>query len=99
MTSDYENDDIPERAFRAGHNTQGQPLYVIKANYSNARAIGKLLSSGYSAIPYDGQAVTVSSYDVLVNASDQDVSMPSMKWVAAENGILPCGAIEAGLCL
>ena len=47
-------------------------------------------------LPYAGQAVTVSSYDVIVTASGHDVSMPSMKWVAAEDGILPCGAIEAG---
>ena len=81
----------------AGHTKNGDPLYIIKGTVGKAKTIGKLNSrNGAAYLPYAGKEHTVTSYDVLVLASDQDVSMPSMVWVAAENGTLPSRAILAG---
>ena len=62
-----QNGDLPEGAILAGRETNGQPLYVVKASVANQLLIGKLNPShGKAYFPHNGKEVVLTSYQVLV---------------------------------
>ena len=48
--------ELPEGAFQAGHEANGDPLYVAKSVFNGADAVGKLnLRFAFAHIPYYGK--------------------------------------------
>jgi hypothetical protein len=61
------NGNIPDGAVVAGHEKDGQPLYVARAVYMGGVHPGKVrLAFGAANIPYGGEEVKVNPYEVLV---------------------------------
>ena len=55
------------RAFEAGHEANGDPLYVAKAVLNGADAVGKLNPRfAFAHIPYCGKEYEAKNYAVLV---------------------------------
>ena len=63
-----ENGRIPSDAIASGHERNGEPLFICRANYEGGVHIGKIHHAfGACNIPYGGKEVQVSSYEVLVH--------------------------------
>ena len=61
------NGELPEGAFQAGHEANGDPLYVAKATINGADAVGKFNPKfGFAHIPYDRTEHLARNYAVLV---------------------------------
>lgn len=80
--------NIPDGAVVVGYEQNGLPLFSARAEYAGGIHPGKVrIEFGAANIPYGGNEVKVNSYEVLVG---------SARWVSAENGEIPKGAIVAG---
>lgn len=82
------NGDIPDGAIKAGHEANGTPLYLCRADYKGGVHPGKVRKEFDAAnIPYGGDEVKVNPYEVWCGPG---------KWVSARDGDVPDGAIKAG---
>lgn len=80
--------NVPPRAFPGGED-QGEPIYIIRANYEGGLIPGKLLTShGVGYIPWGGNENPVSEYEVLCDFNGT--------WVPSSGGNIPPGAVPAG---
>ena len=60
--------ELPEGAFQAGHEANGDPLYVAKAVFNGADAVGKFNPKfAFAHIPYYGKEHEARKYSVLVH--------------------------------
>lgn len=79
---------VPPSSF-AGGEDDGEPLYVIRANFNGGLIPGKLKSShGCAYIPWGGAENAVNDYEVLCDFNGQ--------WLAASGGNIPPNAVTAG---
>ncbi len=83
--------NIPDGAFVAGYEDDGNPLFVARAEYQGSLNPGKVRKQfGAANIPYNQLEVQVNPYEVLVGAYD---------WKKASGGSIPLDAIVAGRTL
>lgn len=62
------NGRIPTGAIVAGHEADGNPLYIARAEYAGGLHVGKVRPEfGASKIPYAGKEVDVNLYEVLIS--------------------------------
>lgn len=79
---------VPPRSF-AGGEDNGEPVYVIRAQFSGGLVPGKLLPShGQGYVPWGGAENGVSQYEVLCDFPGQ--------WLACSGGNIPPNALTAG---
>lgn len=82
------NGEVPPRAF-AGGEDNGEPVYVIRANFSGGLIPGKLIPShGVSYVPWGGQENPVPEYEVLCDFPGN--------WIACSGANVPPNAVPAG---
>lgn len=82
--------NVPVGAVTAGHEQNGDPLFVCRANYKGGVHPGKVRQAfGACNIGWGGGEHKVSNYEVLTSESDQI-------WRAARGGHVPVGAVSAG---
>ncbi len=63
----------PPGAVRAGREADGTPLYIARGRWQGSLTPGKLNRSNRNAcIPYGGEEITLSDYEVLVADDDDD---------------------------
>ena len=80
--------NVPPRAF-AGGEDNGEPVFVIRANFNGGMLPGKLLAShGTAYVPWGGAENAVSEYEVLCDFNGT--------WVANSGGNIPPRAVTAG---
>lgn len=81
---------VPPNAVRTGMTTTGEPLYVGRGHHANSLTVGKIHPShGCLYIPFGGQEVRLSTYEVLVFDQREN-------WVASTPNYTPPGAVVAG---
>jgi len=81
--------NVPPDAFQAGRESNGAPLYIIRAQYGNDLQIGKLnpeYGTGYLA--YAGREVEIKS--------GMEIFTGSGIWIQATANQIPFGAIPGG---
>lgn len=79
---------VPPSAFPGGEDN-GEPVYIIRANYQGGLIPGKLIAShGTSYVPWGGQENPVSDYEVLCDFRGT--------WVASSGGSIPPNAVPGG---
>ncbi|XP_060519826.1 uncharacterized protein LOC132698015 [Cylas formicarius] len=79
---------VPPSAF-AGGEDNGEPVYVIRAQYNGALLPGKLIPShGQAYVAWGGAENTVQEYEVLCDFPGQ--------WVACSGGNIPGNALPGG---
>ncbi|CAH1161215.1 unnamed protein product [Phyllotreta striolata] len=79
---------VPPRAF-AGGEDNGEPLYVIRAQFNGALIPGKLVPShGTGYVAWGGNENAVPEYEVLCDFPGQ--------WIATSGGNIPPNALTAG---
>ncbi|CAH1961261.1 unnamed protein product [Acanthoscelides obtectus] len=79
---------VPPRAF-AGGEDNGEPVYIVRAQFNGGLIPGKLVSShGCSYVAWGGQENSVNEYEVLCDFPGQ--------WVACSGGNIPPNALTAG---
>jgi len=82
--------EVPEGALVGGEDN-GNPLYIARAEHSDAIIPGKLLAEhGVAYIPWGGEEHAKESYEVLVMAED------AASWVDASGDTIPENAVQAG---
>jgi len=82
------NGQIPPSAF-AGGEDNGEPVYVVRANFNGGLLPGKLVPShGQAYIPWGGAENPVQQYEVLCDFPGQ--------WLATSGGNIPPNAVPAG---
>ncbi|XP_023026511.2 uncharacterized protein [Leptinotarsa decemlineata] len=82
------NGQVPPRAF-AGGEDNGEPVYVVRAQFNGALIPGKLVPShGVCYIPWGGAENAVPEYEVLCDFPGQ--------WIACSGGNIPPNALTAG---
>ncbi|XP_025829408.1 C3 and PZP-like alpha-2-macroglobulin domain-containing protein 8 [Agrilus planipennis] len=80
--------NVPPRAFVGGEDN-GEPQYVIRANFQGGIIPGKLISShGTAYVPWGGEENPVSEYEVLCDFNGT--------WVPSSEGKVPPNAPAAG---
>jgi hypothetical protein len=81
--------NVPPGALAGGHEANGQPLYVCRANLNNAEHAGKI-RPGFDGcnIGYGGREEVVPTYDVLVERRP--------RWVGERDGAIPANAVGVG---
>jgi hypothetical protein len=80
--------NIPAGAKANGREADGTPLYTARAKTQNGLHPGKVRPAfGAANIPYGGNEIKVNPYEVL---------MEEGRWVKAEGGRVPDGAVVAG---
>ncbi len=88
------NQPIPATALPGGHE-QGQPTALCAAEYQGAREIGRVVG-GNCSFGHAGVEVRQSSYELLLgNAAALRLNPQFVRWVPAQNGLLPPGAFVA----
>ncbi|XP_066255951.1 uncharacterized protein [Euwallacea similis] len=79
---------VPPSAF-AGGEDNGEPIYVVRANFNGGLIPGKLLSShGQAYVAWGGTENPVQEYEVLCDFPGQ--------WLATSGGNIPPNAVPAG---
>lgn len=79
---------VPPRAL-AGGEDNGQPIFVVRANFNGGLIPGKLIEShGCAYIPWGGTENAVSEYEVLCDCNGT--------WVPNSGGNIPPSAVTAG---
>ncbi|XP_018573689.1 uncharacterized protein LOC108912786 [Anoplophora glabripennis] len=82
------NGQVPPRSF-AGGEDNGEPVYVIRAQFNGGIIPGKLVPShGQSYVPWGGQENPMPQYEVLCDFPGQ--------WLAVSGGNIPPNALTAG---
>ncbi|KAJ8959782.1 hypothetical protein NQ314_006212 [Rhamnusium bicolor] len=82
------NGQVPPSAF-AGGEDNGEPVYIIRAQFSGGLIPGKLVPShGQSYVPWGGDENAVPQYEVLCDFPGQ--------WLACSGGNIPPNALAAG---
>lgn len=82
------NGQVPPRSF-AGGEDNGEPLYVIRAQFNGGIIPGKLVPShGTCYVPWGGQENAVPQYEVLCDFPGQ--------WLATSGSNIPPNALTAG---
>lgn len=80
--------NVPPRSFPGGEDN-GEPVYVIRANFNGGLIPGKLLAShGTAYVPWGGAENAVSDYEVLCDFNGT--------WVANSGGNIPPNAVPGG---
>ena len=88
-----EHGQVPLDAVHGGHVGSGEVLFVGRANHLGNLLPGKVHPSHKCCyIAYGGKEHKHSNYEVLINPSNQE----RLKWVPAQEGSVPTGAIAAG---
>ncbi|KAM7348611.1 uncharacterized protein ACRADG_007888 [Cochliomyia hominivorax] len=83
------NGSIPSLAVVAGHDSDGDTIYVGRAEYSGDLLPAKVIpNKGKAYVSYGGQEVEVDSYEVLSGLRYQ--------WIPAANGDVPPAAVKVG---
>lgn len=80
--------DVPRRAFQAGNEADGTPLYIIRAPYEGGICLGKLNpkhETGY--LSWGGREIPVRNYEVYTGTG---------RWAPASGGDCPPGAVRGG---
>lgn len=79
---------VPPRAFPGGEDN-GEPLYIIRANFQGGLIPGKLVPShGTGYVAWGGNENPVSEYEVLCDFRGT--------WVGCQGGNVPQNAVTAG---
>ncbi|KIG17525.1 hypothetical protein DB30_03226 [Enhygromyxa salina] len=79
---------IPDGATKVGYESNGEPLYLARAEYDGGVHIGKVrLAFGGANIPYGGKEVKVTKYEVFCGRA---------RWMTATQGQIPDDAIKYG---
>lgn len=79
---------IPSFGVQGGHEANGTPLYVVRADYEGGLHIGKARPGDLKAsISYGGQEVWVAPYSVLISPG---------RWVQVVSNRIPANAVQAG---
>uniref|UniRef100_A0A1I8PFC2 Uncharacterized protein n=1 Tax=Stomoxys calcitrans TaxID=35570 RepID=A0A1I8PFC2_STOCA len=85
-----EHGGVPPTSVLTGYDSQGQPLYIGRAYHNGSLSVGKVHSShGCLYIPYGGQEIRLSQYEVLVRA-------PVDNWLPVNLEYPPPGSVLAG---
>ncbi|SPP83275.1 uncharacterized protein LOC117585296 [Drosophila guanche] len=85
----YSNGIVPQNAVVAGHDSDGDTIYVGRAFYNNDMLPAKVIpNKGKAYVAYAGAEVELDSYEAL--------SGLNYEWLAAENGDVPPGAVRVG---
>ena len=80
---------VPPNAFVGGNDSNGEPLYVIRANFQGALIPGKLAPShGNGYVAWGGNENAVHQYEVLCNFNG--------RWVPCSPANIPPNAIVGG---
>ena len=80
--------NLPNGCEFAGQEADGNPLFIARAWYENETHIGKTRKEFEGAlIPWGGKEIKIESYEVYVG---------TQKWIDAQNGEIPMGALVAG---
>ena len=83
----YWTSSAPPDAVDGGHEANGAPLYVCRAQYSGGVHSGKIVGSGCN-FGWGGKEHSVSPFERLGGNADV--------WEAASGGVLPPGAVVGG---
>ncbi|KAL4711431.1 hypothetical protein ACJJTC_016185 [Scirpophaga incertulas] len=79
------------RAFVAGKDLDGTPLWIIRAHHGGEFVPGKLVIRHKGAyIPYNGKEVPVENFEILLASAN------AVRWKPSSNGQIPHDAIVAG---
>ncbi|KAL7728461.1 hypothetical protein ACLKA6_005216 [Drosophila palustris] len=85
----FSHGSIPPNAVVAGHDSDGDAIYIGRAFYNNDMLPAKVIpNKGKGYVSYAGQEVELENYEVL--------SGHNYQWLAAENGQVPLGAVKVG---
>lgn len=83
------NGAIPSMAVVAGHDSDGDTIYIGRADYEGDRLPAKVIpAKGKGYVCYGGKEIEVDTYDVLSGLRYQ--------WVPAANGDVPEAAVKVG---
>ncbi|CAD7015157.1 unnamed protein product [Ceratitis capitata] len=81
---------VPPNAVRSGTTRNGEPLYIGRGHHANSLTVGKIHPShGCLYIPFGGQEVRLSSYEVLTKQATDH-------WVHTNPNFAPPNAVVAG---
>ncbi|EDW84154.1 natterin-3 [Drosophila tropicalis] len=87
--SHYSHGAVPQGAIVAGHDSDGDTIYVGRAFYNNDLLPAKVIpNKGKAYVAYAREEVELESYEVL--------SGHNYVWLPAENGEVPHGAVRVG---
>ncbi|XP_058065358.1 natterin-3-like [Anopheles bellator] len=80
---------IPPSAILAGHDSDGSPIYVGRANHNSDQLPGKVLGNKHMAyVGYHGKEIAKQSFDVLCDGN--------VSWVSSGFGVVPPNAVLGG---
>ncbi|XP_016988944.1 uncharacterized protein LOC108051365 [Drosophila rhopaloa] len=80
---------IPQAAVVAGHDADGDTIFIGRAFYCNDMLPAKIIpNKGKAYVAYANQEVELENYEVL--------SGSNYEWLPAENGEVPHGAVKVG---
>ncbi|XP_073829706.1 uncharacterized protein [Musca autumnalis] len=83
------NGAVPSLGVVAGHDSDGDTIYIGRADYENDRLPAKVIpSKGKAYVCYGGKEIEVDTYEVLTGLR--------YAWVAAANGDVPEAAVKVG---
>lgn len=83
------NGSIPSLAVVAGHDSDGDTIYIGRAEYSGDLLPAKVIpNKGKAYVSYGGQEIEIDSYEVLSGLRYQ--------WIPAANGDVPPAAVKVG---
>ncbi|KAH8382453.1 hypothetical protein KR009_003599, partial [Drosophila setifemur] len=87
----FSNGVVPPAAVVAGHDSDGDTIYIGRAFYCNDMLPAKIIpNKGKAYVAYANQEVELDSYEVLNGVG------ANYAWLPAENGSVPDGAVPVG---
>ncbi|XP_068158933.1 uncharacterized protein [Drosophila tropicalis] len=85
----YSHGSVPQNAVVAGHDSDGDTIYIGRAFFSNDMLPAKVIpNKGKAYVAYARQEHELENYEVL--------SGYNYEWLPAENGAVPPGAVKVG---
>ncbi|XP_064556474.1 natterin-3 [Drosophila montana] len=85
----YSHGSLPQDAVAAGHDSDGDTIFIGRAFYNNDMLPAKIIpNKGKAYVAYAGHEVELENYEVL--------SGHNYVWLPGANGEVPIGAVPVG---
>ncbi|XP_017849026.1 natterin-3 [Drosophila busckii] len=85
----YSNGAVPQDPIVAGHDSDGDTIFIGRAFYNNDMLPAKVIpNKGKAYVAYGGEEIELENYEVL--------SGKFYDWLPAENGGVPDTAVQVG---
>ncbi|XP_030378720.1 uncharacterized protein LOC115627237 [Scaptodrosophila lebanonensis] len=85
----FSNGEVPANAIVAGHDSDGDTIYVGRVSYNNDLLPAKIIpKKGKAYVAYACEEVELDSYEALTGFHYQ--------WLPGSNGSVPLGAVKVG---